>query len=141
MDLLETGIVNDTLIGPFGVPERFKINSRIYIATSYRKTSCHSIRNKPLLSSARPSYCRTGNQNTGHTSPRLSRQDGLQRRPFNDVAFQLVGFKPDREPVGHSKTPRICKLKTTLIKLLIMDNLSRVLQASKAPRNPQPHPK
>ena len=30
MDLLETGIVNDTLIGPFGVPERFKINSRIY---------------------------------------------------------------------------------------------------------------
>ena len=30
MDLLETGIVNDTLIGPFGVPERVKINSRIY---------------------------------------------------------------------------------------------------------------
>ena len=29
MDLLETGIVNDTLIGPFGVPERVKINSRI----------------------------------------------------------------------------------------------------------------
>ena len=30
MDLSETGIVNDTLIGPFGVPERVKINSRIY---------------------------------------------------------------------------------------------------------------
>ena len=31
MDLSETGIVNDTLIGPFGVPERVKINSKAYI--------------------------------------------------------------------------------------------------------------
>ena len=31
MDILETGIVIDTLIGQFGVPKRVKINSRIYI--------------------------------------------------------------------------------------------------------------
>ena len=31
MDILETGIVNETLIDRFGVPERVKINSRIYI--------------------------------------------------------------------------------------------------------------
>ena len=31
MDLSEIGIVNDTLIGPFGVPERIKISSNTYI--------------------------------------------------------------------------------------------------------------
>ena len=31
MDLSETGIVNDTLRGSFGVPERVKINSKTYI--------------------------------------------------------------------------------------------------------------
>ena len=63
MDLSETGIVNDTLIGPFGVPERVKINSKAnidflekFIIPWYKKQHLAFKRKAKLLQDGDPAH-------------------------------------------------------------------------------------
>ena len=63
-------------------------------AIVWETTSCIQPQGKVSIGRGPSTHC------TPHQG--LPWQDGLQRRPFNDVPFLLVWFKTDREPVVHS---------------------------------------
>ena len=93
MYLSEIAIVDVTLIGPFGVLERIKIKSKTYIdflqknfMPWYNKTTpCIQAQGQVIAMRGPITHC------TPHQG--LPWQDGLQKRPFNDVAFLLVDLK------------------------------------------------
>ena len=77
MDLSETGIVNDTLRGSFGVPERVKINSKTYI-DFLQKNFMPWYKKQPLAFKRKAKLLQDGDSaHTGHLT-----KDFLDKRGF-----------------------------------------------------------